>query len=417
MHSAVYAFRSEIDHWLKTDGIGVETELGNGHEESAQNQEVEVQPGRAAGPTRSDSSLEVRPQKRMPGKIAKLTIFVAVVVLLLWFFVPRHPRPYAADVLYRNLLRVRDNEGRLLWSKQFSSDLRIATPRQRSAPIVRDLDGDGLNEVLVAIVTDPFDSRIKDKAICFNANGSIRWEFIPGDKVRWGGFEYPDQYCLWDVSAEGSMGSGRTFIVVVANHSPDFASQVSILDLNGKRIGEYWNTGYIFYHQVWDVDRDGVDEIVLGGINNLLKRPCVAIIKPDLTRSISPVPDGYAPSFATGKEVRYSVFPRTDVAEVLSADSRVRSITCSAGNLLEVGLEFVVPGTTEIMERVYYLDTSFNAVRLVVPQSFLNLHGRLKREGLLDHEFDESEKEKLMQLECIVPRQTRPISIPPVSSR
>jgi hypothetical protein len=54
-----------------------------------------------------------------------------------------------------------------------------------------------------------------------------------------------------------------------------------VLDAEGHRIGEYWNPGYLWTLDVIDVDGDGQDEIVVGGINNVHQRPALALVDHD----------------------------------------------------------------------------------------------------------------------------------------
>lgn len=175
-----------------------------------------------------------------------------------------------------------------------------------------------------------------------------------------------------------------------------------MLDPEGRKIGEYWNTGYIFDHDAMDVDGDGIEEIVIGGINNVYGRPFIAVLDHTIKDSISPVEPEYAPALKKGNEVAYILLPRTDVSDILKVDSRVFRVSRYAEGALRADLQIV--GSPDVYERVYYLDAQLKPVRLDFPQSFASLHGRLEEQRRLDHAIDESEKRKLMQFESIAAR-------------
>jgi hypothetical protein len=127
------------------------------------------------------------------------------------------------------------------------------------------------------------------------------------------------------------------------------------------------------------------------------EKPCLAVIKHNIRRSISPVPVGYAPGFAMGQEICYYLFPRTDVQEALSRRSRVFDIKRLDRGHLTVAIQ--MPNTTDILERIYCLDLDFQTVKLDFPDEFKSFHRQLELEKLVDHALPGSGKNKLWQLE------------------
>ena len=364
----VYAFKSEIDAWLRSAPAGIE----------------EV--ARADAPPFA------------PSRRRALWVGAAVLVVALGggaaFLLFRRPRePVSAAILPGNKFVVLAEDGAVLWSKQFAGYLSPSTQSWR----VIDLDGDSRKEVLLAAREERNNAPDEHSLVCFNGDGSVRWRYVPGGPVRWNGFDYPNQYQMGDFSAEGRLKGGRRFTAVLANHRPYYPAQLSVLDPEGHVIGEYWNTGYLWTLDVIDVDGDGQDEIALGGINNVHHGPALAIVDHDLKRAISPVPDGFAPSFERGRERAYVLLPRTDAADVLGVDSRVKKVVRSAEDHLEVSLEIADGSHTS--ERLYYLDRRLHPQRLDFLENFVALHKRLEQEGRLDHALDESEKGRLMRFE------------------
>jgi hypothetical protein len=151
-----------------------------------------------------------------------------------------------------------------------------------------------------------------------------------------------------------------------------------------------------------DLDGDGNDEVILGGVNDLHTKPFLAVIKYNTPRSISPVPKGFAPGFPMGKELAYYLIPRTDAAEALARNSRVHEIKRLDKNHITVGIQ-LPNSVSDVEERVYCLDLNFRTVALTFPDEFRGLHKRLRQEKRLDHDLLEADKKQLWQLERLLP--------------
>jgi hypothetical protein len=213
---------------------------------------------------------------------------------------------------------------------------------------------------------------------------------------------------LWDFSTEGTLPDGKKFTVVVANH-PSSPSQVSVLDPDGQCIGEYWHTGYIFDHELMDVDGDATPEVVLGGINNHYGTPALCVIRYDLKSAVSPTPVGFSDGLTPGKELNYVLLTRSDVAEVLDTDERIKTISVE-GDILRVQLE--IKGHPEDIEsRVMFFDRNLKPVRIELPRSFVALHKSLENTGKLAHNLNEDEKQTLMNVESIGAKSSARVSV------
>jgi hypothetical protein len=163
-------------------------------------------------------------------------------------------------------------------------------------------------------------------------------------------------------------------------------------------VEEYWHPGGIFRLLLQDLDGDGIDEVLLGGLNNpgqgvghaalsVLKIPFSATKrKPGAERS--PFFE-----FTQGKEFSYILFPRLDVSTV---EGKLPLIT-----------EMSVTGDKRILVRIsmeeihsfYYLDFNLKLIEARFTDNLVALHDRLSKLGLLDHGMTEQEMSSYHRVE------------------
>lgn len=378
--SVVYAFPDELTRWIETEG-------GREHLGQA-----------------NDSAARVTGSLKSHAKVGLLTAFAGFAVILGAVYLVSNLRdndPFALMRIEPNRIVVLNRDGEGIWGDTFEGVIKDS--RRFEADFIGDFDGDGRNDVLFLFNPLNEGQVNRDRLILYEPDGTVRWEYTPGQIVNWGEKTFTGTYSVRGLVV-GKHADGGKFIVLIANNLPSFPGQVSVLGGDGNLLSEYWNTGYVFDCKVMDLDGDGTDEILLAGINNRSPidhrdgRPGVpffAVIEPGIGKAISPVPEGYAPGYAAGREQAYIIFPRTDVANAIPADSRIERINLVQPDLIMLNVEIERDG--EIQERVYCLDRELNVVSLDFPASFGRLHTELEREGLLDHPFDlEFERKALM---------------------
>jgi len=420
----VYAIPAELDRWMHAEQENIQADEDDRVQPAAELSEVDT----VASTESTDKGIEPTPvqvslvdpgRRRKPRHVALIAVCAVIPIgaLLIWtiFSSARNPLTskvasappgvIAARVENGNQLVVYAADGKILWTREYPQKIGCGRLGGRK-PQVTDLGDASAKAIFIGLANDArFSFQSPDKVICLDRAGSSLWEFIPGAKLTWDGFSFPEAFRLWDYTV-GSLARGQKFFVVITNHEMYSPSQVAILDERGKLVGEYWHTGWIFEELLTDLDGDGNDEIILGGQNDLYTKPFLAVIKYNIPRSISPVPKGYAPDFPARKEIAYYLIPRTDAAEVLARKSRVYEIKRLDKDHITVAIQLPNSGL-DVYERVYCLGLNFQTVRLDFPDEFQSLHLRLRQEKRLDHDLLEGDKKKLWQLERLWPPQTR----------
>ena len=131
--------------------------------------------------------------------------------------------------------------------------------------------------------------------------------------------------------------------VVKAYHAPDWPCQLAVLDAAGKRMGEFWNAGYLTDLAFHDLDGDGREELIVAGVNNEYRGGCLAVFDTRKIAGSSPQTGRYTcEGLGPGSMLYYVTVPYTDVAEAIrepvsgfahldvKANNRIRGTTSTS---------------------------------------------------------------------------------------
>jgi len=180
--------------------------------------------------------------------------------------------------------------------------------------VIRDIDADGDKEVLFAPRRES-DQTGEGWLYCFDRKGVKLWEYRTGRSLVCGGSVFSPDFRLAGFNVHDHDGDGRLEIVVEAFHAPDWPCQLSVLDCDGKRIGEYWNAGYLRELAYHDINGDGREELIVVGVNNQYRGGCVVVFDTRAIRGGSPQSGEYAcPGIGPGSELYYVITPYLDVS-------------------------------------------------------------------------------------------------------
>jgi hypothetical protein len=225
-----------------------------------------------------------------------LLIGVLLLIFIPRFFYDRQPADFRID---HSRLIILNKSGKELWTydtklenlmdeklyrdrfqvkKTLSIEVAGSVDSFRAQPslIIRDIDGCGKNEVLFAPQTT--DDLKVGNLLCFNYRKKLLWEFRSGREIKFGQKIYPPAYAITGFLVDDLNNDGRNEITVISHCRHESPTQVTILDIHGQSMGEYWNFGQFVDFDFSDLNGDGTKEILLGGQNNDYQQPVLVVL-------------------------------------------------------------------------------------------------------------------------------------------
>jgi len=282
-------------------------------------------------------------------------------------------------------LRVLDVDDRLCWEKHlgpFDATYALITDKA----LIADIDGDGRQEVLVNL---PPRNEEGGSLLCFEQNGTLRWQHRYGAPKTFGGRSFDGSYrgMLLRVVLAG----GRHLLLTVANHYVWYPSQVALLDpRNAHVVDEYWHPGSIYHCAV----RDGSGEVVFAGIDNPgtgLGHPAVGVLALPFSKAPRPAfaADDPLRPLTGGGELFYALLPTPDLNVVMG--------TLPVPTNFKVDRDRIVVETPlpEVGGIVYTLDFQLKVIEHRFSDNLAALHQRYFLQHLLDHRLTAEEEQSL----------------------
>jgi hypothetical protein len=315
--------------------------------------------------------------------------------------VPAHWR------IARDSFVVRDDRGVELWRHTFDRELSsFSTHPDLEANVVRivDVDDDGAVEVLFGVRPSCTDCPGQQKVYCFSAAGAVKWTFDTGREVKTEtGQVIPNSFAITSVVV-GPLGrGGRKAVLVISVHNSEEFSQVCLLSPTGERTQEYWHAGHVGNMPdavaIGDPGGAGSNLLFLSGISNPRRAATLVVLDPAAMSGASweDAPRDRLEGFPTAKETVRIFFPRSR-ANLASGSlyNRGRQITLRAGF---IGVETQENWANDNASINYSIKPSdFTVYQVGFADSFRMFQARLRTEGKIRQEFQESEEsERLLQ--------------------
>ncbi len=313
--------------------------------------------------------------------------------------------PVVAKVL-NSILSAYNKEGDLLWKKSalglpdYASDLTIANAHvNRQFLYLADIDADERQEVML-FGYFPDGTFAVDTMYCFDHDGKLRWQAGCGRIERFGKMDFT-AYAQWGINTVFTITNptqAKRQIFVVAQALPYFPGKVFELSPDdGRELQTYWNTGGLDQVLPFDVDHDGKQEIVLGGINNAYRRACVVVLDPAHFDGCGPsTPDFFPEGFNKGIEKYYLLLPWTDLGQTVSPTvyNQVLRLSRIDANMFRV--------TTKESQNekyggeiIYNFGQRMQIQSVVASDPFISSHERLERQGKLTEKLDSAYYQEL----------------------
>jgi hypothetical protein len=318
-----------------------------------------------------------------------VAVLLAVAALLWWMWSPGVPVSVAFD---GDRVSAKDVRGRVRWTNTIlGSGFWSQWGWEVSSPdraLVADIDRDGRIEVLVNVLNDAGVEQ-PGRLICFDQDGHPRWEFTYGRAIKDAYGDYPLSYVGHIVRTVRA--GGKSYVLTVATQRRWHPSQVALLDpATGKVVEEFWHPGAISHALVIDLNRDGSDELVLGGVNNPGPGhglPAVMVLR--LPFSLVPKMSGSVMAeLSAGGPRAYVLIPRSDVLAAQGSIAVVQSLNFEEPDRIVVLARY----STGSSALTYRFDSQLRLLGFFAPIEIAAVHDTLWRAGALNHQFTDSER-------------------------
>ena len=354
--SSVFAFRSEIDEWLKTAG----------------RQERPV----------ADPPPAVPPTARWPLWAVGALLALAAIVALSWRGVPPPSRAAAGlrAEISKESLTVYDDGGRELWKQRWDRQYDVVLSEFSPGTLV------STDPEPVIYASNSYRERVTDRRIeggslsAFDHIGQQQWSFTFDDTVRLGGKEFRAPWAITTFAREGPLASSR--LAVAAHHYMWGASLVAVLDPQGRRLGTFTHSGWV----------EGVrwlapDALLIAGFSESKNGGMVALLDPSKLDGQGPEPPGsehFCDNCGTQRPRRMLVMPRSELNRATNSRFNRAVVSIAADRVVVHTLE--VPSTSLASDAIYEFTTSLEPIQASYSQHYWETHAALEAEGKLNHD-------------------------------
>lgn len=306
------------------------------------------------------------------------------------------------------VLTVSNKDGEVLWRKLLPGvpdgntfngwvDERVPSPRRYV--VVDEIDGNGRNVVLVAAWTEGT-PQASDSLDCFEGDGKLRWAIHAGRPIAFGEKD-------WAVGADLAFASSfvvkektrkKSHLFALAGSKEYFPSKlVEINPRYGDILHTYWHAGQVGWHLVLDVDGDGLDEIILGGISGPYKSACIAVLDPLAIDGCGPATSDYLPKgVMRAREKYYLLFPMSDLGKATSKQlfNTMRQLTTGPNRSFTV-YTWEGQWPNGVGTLLYHIVATMRVGSVVSGDDYDAVYERLLKEGKLHHKLDQAYLESL----------------------
>ncbi len=396
--AAVYAFRSEIDAWLK----GQDGKLsGDGHGDG-----VPASVLTEFSPTASLSEgllSSTRPAVVQRGEVAKrlglrrrvwwlaiVTFTVAVLVLAAYrLWLHGSEIPIASARFSGTELIAGDDQGKVVWRFDFREPLNL--PQDLPEPeMVRVADlGPGRRQDVLSFAPLFWPGRANspsDALYCISARGKLRWRHNFDERPSFSGREYGPPWVDGPFLVTSDQPKASIWCSARENYSS--VSMLVQLDPDNRLLAKFINWGHI-----WVLNRiHGADGlfILAGGISNQCDCAFLAVLREDDISGSSPAlsPEFRCDNCPQGQPYRYLLFPQSELTVPSGAAySQLSAIREDEGRIWVGVNETRVPGLDNWKR--YDLSDSFVPQSVWVSDQYWALHRQLELEGKIHHSVEQ----------------------------
>lgn len=253
--------------------------------------------------------------------------------------------------------------------------------------MINDITKNGKPEIVFSIQTQ--DEFNEGKVFCFDYKGTQLWDYEPGKELKFGDAVISRDYRIYGFDVFDLDGDGNLEIIIISAHRHRFPTRLVVLNSQGQKLGDYWNSGRLSDLQFIDLNKDGRSEIVISGCNNEYKKGCLIVFDTARINGSSPQykEEYICRELEPGTEKYYILFPRTDLDLIEAYQEAIGII-----DVLENQRVVLTSLTGRIL---FELNYDLELMSITFSNHFKQKHKRAQLEGKIRSELNEEYKENL----------------------
>jgi hypothetical protein len=301
-----------------------------------------------------------------------------------------------------NYLKALNKRGEELWKKEIDVMVRGSSETGFTRLtgesflsrflLIDDIDGDGRNETLLTGVPGqlaPNTFFSSESLYCLDYRGELRWSIGYPENIFAEKFDFV-RNTEWNVSdfvVLHRQDQPSRLFVCVGSYAYYPAKLLEVDWRTGKVLQTYWHSGNIspYCTVFFDVDGDGNQEIVTGGVNNGFKSSFIAALDPDELNGCAPAPPDFAPTgIPRAREKYYILLPQSDISERFGRIpySCLRSLSMVDTGILRVVCNEFINSPTPLSGAIHYeVGRGMKLLSATWDDPFLKTYNTLLKEG------------------------------------
>jgi hypothetical protein len=241
--------------------------------------------------------------------------------------------------------------------------------------------------------------------LAFSEKGGLLWQYEPGGEIADVEQKYAPHFVMDRFVVQPNRNGRGPLVITTSHHSVSYPCQVVALDKAGRPIGRYWHSGHLYHIGLVDLDGDGVEEVILGGVNVGYHQATLVALDPwHLTGASTQAPGDPHQLQAYPRQIERAVllFPRTELNELTEAFNFVMALW-QEGENVQVSVREKRLGESGYVS--YTLDQRLN-LRTVTPSDGLaKLYEQYRVTNQLSRDLLHDELPRLRQITYLTPLQ------------
>lgn len=325
-------------------------------------------------------------------------LFMITAAIILFTLNPVNENPHFAEIK-NHVLRVYNIDNQLIWQTTArgipdnKSDSLILFYDRPANLRLFDIDGDKQNEILLWGSGGDQTLFSSDSLYCFDNSGNIKWrayigvEFLSFANSNW-------KHLQWNIlDVIHSQYKGKSSLIIAVRDRTYAPAAIVKMDArSGKFISAIYMPGFIFNLTEYDIDGDNNKEILVGGVNNGLRRATLTVLNPERIEGIVPSTSKYYPNYLNkGSELYYVKLPWSDLGRIISPTNfnTTKYILPGKTTFVLFSYENYPSSELETASVLYTFDRNMNITDIIGSVGFVKQYDDRFKKGLLKKKLDE----------------------------